>query len=76
MSNNLFRAFVLAVGALLIASGSVVSSMFGGLAVVYALWEPIGHGDEVMKIYGKSLANMIRRVGDVEARLKGVEERP
>lgn len=46
MSSNMFRAFVLAVGALLIASGGVVSSMFGGLAVVYALWEAPGHDRE------------------------------
>ena len=46
MSSNLFRAFVLAVGALLIAGGGVVSSMFGGMAVVYALWEPPGRDKE------------------------------
>lgn len=70
MSNNMFRAFVLAVGALLIASGGVVSSMFGGLAVVYALWEPPGRDDE------ERLDELEAKLEDVKTCLKAVEERP
>lgn len=70
MSSNLFRAFVLAVGALLIASGSGAGAFFGGLAVVYALWNAPGHDEE------ERLDELEARLDDVKTCLKAVEERP
>ncbi len=69
MSAKLYRFLVLAVGALLISLGGWSGAIFGGVAVIYALWDA-PDGD------GKRLDELENRLVAMAGQLKELEERP